>query len=50
MAAPVFLLAFLALISTSAIASDPRSLQDFCVADKMSNGKCSDHMFTENFF
>lgn len=37
MVAPVFLLAFLAMISTSAFASDPRPLQDFCVADKMSN-------------
>ena len=38
MAARFLMLALLALTSSLAIASDPSPLQDFCVADKMSNG------------
>jgi hypothetical protein len=32
------LVAFLALVTSQAIASDPSPLQDFCVADKYSPG------------
>ncbi|XP_008778966.1 putative germin-like protein 2-1 [Phoenix dactylifera] len=37
MASRILLLAFLALVSSHAIASDPSPLQDFCVADKTSH-------------
>lgn len=38
MAPHILFLALLALAASQAIASDPSSLQDFCVADKMSQG------------
>lgn len=34
----LLLVALLALVSSPAMARDPGALQDFCVADKMSNG------------
>jgi hypothetical protein len=37
-ASTVLLVAFLALVTSHAIASDPSPLQDFCVADKDSPG------------
>jgi hypothetical protein len=37
-ASTYFLVAFLALVTSHAIASDPSPLQDFCVADKDSPG------------
>jgi hypothetical protein len=43
MAASTYLLlvAFLALLTSQAIASDPSPLQDLCVADKHSPGMCA---------
>ena len=38
MAAHFLFLALLALASSHAIASDPSQLQDFCVADRKSDG------------
>ncbi|CAD5181903.1 unnamed protein product [Musa acuminata subsp. malaccensis] len=65
MAAKIFLIALLAMVSSLAMASDPSPLQDFCVADKDSKGDflvaaavlvngfvCKDpkHVTAEDFF
>jgi hypothetical protein len=53
MASSYFLLAaFLAMVTSQAIASDPSPLQDFCVADMHSPGiyECANFYFSYVFF
>jgi hypothetical protein len=49
MAASILFLGFLVLSFSFALASDPSSLQDFCVADGDSNGLLKILKFTSSF-